>query len=290
MIYKSLKEICEIAERSGIPFWKVIQRDDCTERNVEETDSFEQMRAMYRAMRHADEAYTGTRKSNSGMVGGDGKRLETYVAEGRALSGAFVGKVMERAVKMGESNACMRRIVAAPTAGSCGVMPAVLLTYEDQHPTAEDRIVEALYTAAGIGQIIAHRASISGAFGGCQAEIGSASAMAAGALVHLEGGSDQDICSAVAIALKSLLGLTCDPIGGLVEVPCVKRNVIGAVNAVTAADMVMAGVGSVIPADEVIDVMGEIGNEMPKKYKETAEGGLATTPTAMEITKNLPHS
>lgn len=289
MIYKALKEICEMAAEAGIPFWKVIQRDDCTERNVEEPESFEQMRTMYRAMQHADNAYTGTRKSNSGMVGGDGKRLENYVAEGKSMSGPFIGKVMERAVKMGESNACMRRIVAAPTAGSCGVLPAVLLTYTDQINADEDRIVEALYTAAGIGQIIAHRASISGAFGGCQAEIGSASAMAAGALVHLQGGSNEEICCGVAIALKSLLGLTCDPIGGLVEVPCVKRNVIGAVNAVTAADMVMAGVVSVIPADEVIDVMGEIGNEMPKKYKETAEGGLATSPTAMEITKNLPH-
>ena len=131
MIYKSLKEICEIATDKEIPFWKVIQKDDCTERNVEEEDSFEQMRAMYRAMVHADEAYTGTRKSNSGMVGGDGKRLESYVAEGKSMSGPFIGKVMERAVKMGESNACMRRIVAAPTAGSCGVLPAVLLTYAE---------------------------------------------------------------------------------------------------------------------------------------------------------------
>lgn len=289
MIYKSLKEICQMAEENKIPFWKAIQNDDCTERNVEAADSFEQMRRMYHAMKHADEMYTGTRKSTSGMVGGDGKRLENYIASGKSMSGSFVGKVMERAVKMGESNACMRRIVAAPTAGSCGVLPAVLLTYEDQKKAEEDKIVEALYTAAGIGQIIAHRASISGAFGGCQAEIGSASAMAAGALVHLHGGSDEEICSAVAIALKSLLGLTCDPIGGLVEVPCVKRNVIGAVNAVTAADMVMAGVTSVIPADEVIDVMGEIGNEMPKKYKETAEGGLAVCPTGREITKKLPH-
>lgn len=287
MIYKSLKEICEIAQKNGISFWKVVQQDDCKERNVEEAESFEQMRAMYHAMVHADEAYTGTRKSNSGMVGGDGKRLESYVAEGKSMSGPFVGKVMERAVKMAESNACMRRIVAAPTAGSCGVLPAVLLTYADQICGEEDKIVEALYTAAGIGQIIAHRASISGAFGGCQAEIGSASAMAAGALIHLQGGNEKAICGGVAIALKSLLGLTCDPIGGLVEVPCVKRNVIGAVNAVTAADMILAGVSSVIPADEVIDVMGEIGNEMSKKYKETAEGGLATSPTGLRLTKQL---
>lgn len=289
MVYKSLKEICVMAAQAKLPFWKIIQRDDCTERQVEEVDSFAQMRKMYEAMKHADEMYTGTRKSHSGMVGGDGKKLERYVENKKAMSGAFIGKVMERAVKMAESNACMRRIVAAPTAGSCGVLPAVLLTYEDQVCADEEKIVEALYTAAGIGQIIAHRASISGAFGGCQAEIGSASAMAAGALVYLQGGSNEEICSAVAISLKSLLGLTCDPIGGLVEVPCVKRNVIGAVNAVTAADMVLAGVESVIPADEVIDVMGEIGNEMPKKYKETSEGGLATCPTGVKITKNLPH-
>lgn len=289
MVYKSLKEICDMAEQDGIPFWKVIQRDDCTERQAEEEQSFEEMRSMYLAMKHADEVYTGTRKSTSGMAGGDGKRLEQYVSEGKAMSGPFIGKVMERAVKMAESNACMRRIVAAPTAGSCGVLPAVLLTYADQIDDKEDRIVEALYTAAGIGQIIAHRASISGAFGGCQAEIGSASAMAAGALAYLQGGGCEEICAAAAIALKSLLGLTCDPIGGLVEVPCIKRNVIGAVNAVTAADMVMAGVTSVIPADEVIDAMGEIGNEMPKRYKETSQGGLAITPTAMKIVKNLPH-
>lgn len=287
MVYKSMKEICEMAAEAGIPFWKTVQRDDCKERQVSEEASFETMREMYRAMKQADETYTGTRKSRSGMVGGDGKRLERYVASGRALSGGFIGKVMERAVKMAESNACMRRIVAAPTAGSCGVLPAVLLTYADHIDGDEDRCVEALYTAAGIGQIIAHRASISGAFGGCQAEIGSASAMAAGALVYLQGGGSEEICCATAIALKSLLGLTCDPIGGLVEVPCVKRNVIGAVNAVTAADMVMAGVRSVIPADEVIDAMGEIGREMPKKYRETAEGGLAVTPTALELTRNL---
>lgn len=289
MIYKSLKEICEIAEKDEIPFWKVIQRDDCIERHIEEFESFQQMRDMYLAMKHADETYAGERKSNSGMVGGAGKQIEQLVDSGNTLSGPFIGKVMERAVKMAESNACMRKIVAAPTAGSCGVLPAVLLTYAEQVSDNEKEIVKALYIAAGIGQIIAYRASISGAFGGCQAEIGSASAMAAGALAYLQGANALKICDSTAIALKSLLGLTCDPIGGLVEVPCVKRNVIGAVNAVTATDMVMAGVVSVIPVDEVIDAMGEIGKEMAKKYKETSEGGLAVTPTALKITKNLPY-
>lgn len=287
MIYKSLKEICQWSEKEKIPFWRVVQKDDCTERQCDPKESFEKMRHMFEAMVHADESYTGDRKSASGLIGGDGKKMELYACQGEPLSGVFVGKVMERAVKMAESNACMRRIVAAPTAGSCGVLPAVLLTYREFRNPKEDRIIEALYTAAGIGQIIAERASISGAFGGCQAEIGSASAMAAGALVHLQGGTREQICMAAAMALKSLLGLTCDPIGGLVEVPCVKRNVIGAVNAVTSADMAMAGIQSVIPADEVIDAMGEIGREMPRKYKETSEGGLAVTPRAVEITKQL---
>ena len=287
MIYKSLKEICEIAEKKNIPFWKVIQRDDCKERNVSEEESFEKMRAMYQAMKHADEAYTGTRKSNSGMVGGDGKRLEKYVAEGKAMSGSFVGKVMERAVKMGESNACMRRIVAAPTAGSCGVLPAVLLTYADQINADEEKIVEALYTAAGIGQIIAHRASISGAFGGCQAEIGSASSMAAGAIAYLNGADASGIAHAAAIAMKNLLGLACDPVAGLVEVPCVKRNVVGAVNALTSCDMVLAGMISKIPPDEVFDAMRAVGRAMPENVRETGTGGLAGTPTGIAYREKI---
>ena len=283
MAYKSLEDICNIAKQEQISFWEVIREDDCRERQVTPEESLQTMEQMYLAMEKADQKYQGDRKSHSGMTGGDGKLLEEYVKQGKNLSGPFVGQVMQRAVKMAESNACMRRIVAAPTAGSCGVLPAVLLSYEQQSGCSREKIVEALFVAAGIGQIIAERASIAGASGGCQAEIGSASAMAAGALTYLLGGKEQEICYAVAISLKGLLGLTCDPIGGLVEVPCVKRNVIGSVNAVTTADMVMAGIKSVIPADEVIDAMGEIGREMPKRYRETSEGGLAVTPTACKI-------
>ena len=287
MAYKSLEDICNIAKQENIPFWEVIRGDDCRERQVSPEESFAMMEQMYLAMETADQKYRGDQKSHSGMAGGDGKLLEEYVKQGKNLSGPFIGQVMQRAVKMAESNACMRRIVAAPTAGSCGVLPAVLLSYESQYDCPRQKIIEALFVAAGIGQIIAERASIAGASGGCQAEIGSASAMAAGALTYLLGGKEPEICSAVAISLKGLLGLTCDPIGGLVEVPCVKRNVIGAVNAVTTADMITAGIQSVIPADEVIDAMGEIGREMPKRYRETSEGGLAVTPTALKIASEL---
>ncbi len=194
---------------------------------------------------------------------------------------------MEKALKMGESNACMKRIVAAPTAGSCGVIPAVLLSYEKCFGVTEDECVKALLIAAGIGAVIAENASIAGAAGGCQAEIGSASAMAAAGLAYMQGADSEGCANALALALKSMLGLTCDPVCGLVEVPCIKRNVSGAVNAITAAQMTMAGIKSVIPADEVIDSMRRIGNDMPVCLKETGEGGLAITPTAKVYKQKL---
>lgn len=284
-MFHSLEEIKQKAISEKKPFWKVIIENDSEERQVSLKDSFETMRQMYAHMKHADEVYDKDLKSASGCVGGDGVKLHTYFQTEDNLSGAFMGKIMERAVKMGESNACMKKIVAAPTAGSCGVIPAVFLSTQERFKIPEDKMVEALFVAAGIGEVIAHRASISGAQGGCQAEIGSASSMAAGALVYLRGGEVDAIIHASAIAMKSLLGLTCDPVAGLVEVPCVKRNVIGAVNAVTSADMALAGLRSFIPPDEVIDAMGEIGELLPSSLKETSEAGLAVTPTACSLCK-----
>ena len=188
---------------------------------------------------------------------------------------------------MGESNACMKRIVAAPTAGACGVLPAILVPYFKRINKDSDRIICSMYVAAGIGQIIALRASISGAQGGCQAEIGSASAMSAGALVYLEGGDCKQIIHAAAMALKNLLGLVCDPVAGLVEVPCVKRNVIGAVNAVSSAQMALAGITSRIPPDQVIDAMREVGDKMDVSLRETGHGGLAATTYGKEIAERL---
>ena len=192
---------------------------------------------------------------------------------------------MEKAIKMGESNACMHRIVAAPTAGSCGVISAVFLVVEERLSLPEEKMVEAMFVSAGIGAVIAENASLAGASGGCQAEIGSASAMAAGGLAYLQGGSAEQIADAAAFALKNMLGLACDPVGGLVEVPCIKRNVAGAVNALTSAQLAMAGITSAIPVDEVIDAMRRIGNEMPSAIKETSLGGLATSPTAVRLTE-----
>ena len=287
MSYKALKEIIKDVKTLGKSFPEVMIEEDCDERQVERADSFGRMREMYRAMKHADETYDPALKSASGLVGGDGALLEKHIAGGDSVCGGFLGAVMVKALRMGESNACMKRIVAAPTAGSCGVVPAVLLTMEEQMGYTEDQMTEALFVAAGIGEVIAARAFLAGAAGGCQAEIGSASAMAAGAAAYLKGADAETICDAAALALKSLLGLACDPVAGLVEVPCVKRNVIGAVNALTSAEMALSGIRSVIPPDEVIDSMRSIGLAMPAAVRETGEGGLAATPTGVRITKDL---
>lgn len=286
-MYKSLEEIVKIERETGKPFWKIVQEDDCRERGVEAGQAFEEMRGMYLAMQEADRSYDGTLRSASGLVGTDGEKMRLAREKEMLLCGSFIGKVMEKALKMGESNACMKRIVAAPTAGSCGVVPAVFLTLQEERGFSENQMVEALYVAAGIGGVIASRAFLAGAAGGCQAEIGSASAMAAGGAAYLMGGGAEQIVHAAALALKNLLGLACDPVAGLVEVPCVKRNVMGAVNALTSADMVAAGIASRIPPDEVIDAMRSIGRSMNEDIRETGKGGLAGTPTGAAIKERM---
>lgn len=286
-MYHSIKDILDICEREKIEFWQVVQQADVQERGVSSKESFETMRHMYDAMKRADAEYRSDLRSASGLVGGDGEKLHIYNASGCNICGDFVAEVMEKAVKMGESNACMRRIVAAPTAGSCGVIPAVFLTAQEKMGYTDDKMAEALYISAGVGAVIAENASIAGAAGGCQAEIGSASAMAAAGFTWLQGGSAEMAAHASAMALKNMLGLACDPVCGLVEIPCVKRNVSGAVNAVTSSQMALAGIKSAIPVDEVIDAMRRIGNEMPLSLRETAQGGLATTKTAKEIALNI---
>ena len=303
-MFGSIKEILDKCESDGREFWRVILEDDMSDRNVDENESAQKMRELWDAMYQAAKGYDGSIKSASGLSGGDGKKMEEYIKTHECLCGDFMGKVITEALKMGESNACMKRIVAAPTAGACGVMPAILVPYYERmilqninvednaeqkdkdtkaKKEADEKIIKALYVAAGIGEVIARRASISGARGGCQAEIGSASAMAAGALTYLQGGNEQQIADSVAMALKNLLGLVCDPVAGLVEVPCVKRNVVGAVNAVSNSQMASAGIKSRIPVDEVIDAMAYVGEKMDESLKETGVGGLAGTVSGKEI-------
>ena len=281
--YHSIQNILDLCKEQDKKIWEVVLQADMDESGVSEEQVFEKMRFMYRAMQEADQSYEANLKSQSGMVGGDGEKMRQYNATGKNLCSEYSSLAMEKALKMGESNACMKRIVAAPTAGSCGVIPAVLLSYEENKNAEEDELVKALFVASGIGKVVAENASIAGAFGGCQAEIGTASSMAAGALAYLQGADNEQIMQAATFALKNMLGLACDPVGGLVEVPCVKRNVAGVVNAISSAQLALAGIISAITPDDTIDSMRRIGNDLPSCLKETSTGGLAVTESAKRI-------
>ena len=284
MSFSSIADMLSAAQERTQPLYAVIRDADCLENGYDAAASHRQIAALWAAMQASSRQYCASDRSNSGLIGGDAEKLRAAAEKGLLLGGTYFQRVTEQALKVAECNACMKRIVAAPTAGSCGVLPAVLIPLTDERDVPEEMI---LYIAAGFGQVTALRASVAGAQGGCQAEIGTASAMAAAALTHILGGTAQQCADAYAIALANLLGLVCDPVAGLVEVPCVKRNVIGAVNAVSAANMAVAGITSRIPVDEVIDAMGEIGDALPADLRETGLGGLAGTPTGQKIAREV---
>lgn len=240
-------------------------------------------RALYVMQGAIEQGLTGTFKSASGLVGGDAAKLAT--ATTAPIAGNPFRDVLARALAVQEVNAAMGVIVAAPTAGGAGVLPAVLTGLAASRNLTDDAMVDALATAGLIGAVVAERASLSGAEGGCQAETGAAAGMAAGAGTEMLGGSPRQAAHAVALAQQGTLGLVCDPLGGLVELPCVFRNATGAAIALAAIEMALAGVTFVIPADEVIDTMGEIGRDMDVRYRETAGGGLAATPTGRRLAK-----
>lgn len=272
------------AEARGLKISEIVYQYEMESSQQSEQVLFQRMLNNLEVMRESvASGLSGERRSISGLVGGDAAKVEARRKTGESLLGEPISGVIARALAVAEVNACMGKIVAAPTAGSCGVIPAVLLTVEEILKVSDQELILALFTSAGLGMIISERANVSGAEGGCQAEIGSATAMAAAAAVELAGGTPRQTADAAAIALKSMLGLVCDPVAGLVEVPCVKRNATGATIAMAAAEMALSGVKSAIPIDEVIDAMGDIGNQMPCALKETAQGGLAVTPTGRRI-------
>ncbi|MBT2655515.1 L-serine ammonia-lyase, iron-sulfur-dependent, subunit alpha [Bacillus sp. ISL-18] len=223
----------------------------------------------------------------SGISGGDAVKMNDYMNQGKSLSGNYISNAMTFSLATSENNARMGVIVATPTAGAAGILPGVLFSLHKNDGTPFKELVMGLFTASMLGYVIANRSFISGAAGGCQAEVGSATAMAAGTIVELKGGTPQQAVNATAIAMKSLLGLVCDPVAGLVEVPCIKRNVIGTSIAFSAADMSLAGIESRIPCDEVIEAMYRVGKEMPRTLRETALGGLATTETGKQVKERL---
>ena len=277
MAYSSVKAMLNVSRQNNQPLWDVILQSDLLESGLTRPESLAEMHNLWQVMVQTSDNYCGADRSASGFAGGDAAKVAEAEARGQLLTGGYLAQVMAEALKTAECNACMKRIVAAPTAGSCGVLPAVLLPLWRSGSYNEEAICRALYVSAGFGQVVAARATLAGA------EVGAASAMAAAALVELRGGTAEQCAEAFAMALTNLEGLVCDPVAGLVEIPCIKRNVIGAMNAVSCADMALAGVVGHIPADEVIDAMAEVGAAMSNDLRETGIGGLAGTPTGKAI-------
>lgn len=291
MRFRTLHELETLCAKESKTIGRLMLEDQAQESDADEEDVFRRMRDYYLVMKEAvRRGLTEDTASRSGLTGGDAQRMAAYSSNTPSSVGADAISALTYALAVSEVNASMGRIVATPTAGSCGIIPGVFVSAQERFGWDDEQMTYGLFAAGAIGYVIANNSFISGAEGGCQAEVGSAIAMAAGAMTELRGGSPSQAMHAVGLALKNSLGLICDPVGGLVEVPCIVRNGFGAVTALAASDMALAGMCSVIPADEVVDVMLEVGAAMPEKHRETAKGGLAATPTGQSIMSELKQS
>jgi L-serine dehydratase len=286
-MFRNVAELVELAETSRVKIAEIMIRQEVEVTGLTREQVIAKMDNNLTVMEQAVERGLNGVRSHSGLTGGDAVLLQNYIKSGRALSGTILLDAVSKAVATNEVNAAMGIICATPTAGSAGVVPGTLFAIKEQLKPSRQEMIEFLFTSAAFGFVVANNASISGAAGGCQAEVGSASGMAAAAIVEMAGGTPKQAAEAMAITLKNMLGLVCDPVAGLVEVPCVKRNAMGASNAITAADMALAGISSKIPCDEVIHAMFLIGQAMPSSLKETAEGGLAATPTGRRLEQEI---
>jgi len=285
----SVEKLIQLAHENNSTIGQAMIKYEASLKQISEAEVLEQMKHNWHVMKES--IATGIhepKRSKGGLIGGEAKTLYDYCAAGHAmLSGQNVMEAVSYAMAVAEVNATMGRIVACPTAGSCGIVPGVLKKIQEIDNLSDEQIAVALMTYAGFGMVIAHRASVSGAVGGCQAECGAASAMAAAAAVELRGGTPEQAGEACAMVIKNVMGLVCDPVAGLVEVPCAKRNALGASLAMVMADMALADVKSVIPVDEVITAMGAVGRSLPESLRETARGGLAVTPTGLALNKKI---
>jgi L-serine dehydratase len=290
MQYANYKELLEICQQAGCSVGEAALKKESLDKEKSEQDLLLQMADVYQVMEEA--ALSGlnqTIPSPSGLSGGDAVKINTA-----PLNNSLLSPMLKDALAMGlavnETSAAQGKIVACPTAGSCGILPGAIIAYVTHHEIEKEKILYALFASGAIGQIIEANACVSGAKGGCQAECGTAAAMAAGALVELSGGTPEQVVQAATLAIKNLLGLACDPVAGLVEVPCVKRNGILSAYSFIAAEMALAGVKSAIPPDEVVEAMYRIGQMLPSALRETAEGGLAVTPTGLKWKKIITES
>ncbi|MFE5149920.1 L-serine ammonia-lyase, iron-sulfur-dependent, subunit alpha, partial [Peribacillus simplex] len=286
-MFRNVAELVELAESKNVKIAEIMILQEMEFSSLSREQIIEKMDRNLTVMEQAVERGLKGVQSVTGLTGGDAVLLQNYIKSGKALAGDLLLDAVSKAVATNEVNAAMGMICATPTAGSAGVVPGTLFAVKEKLNPTRAEMIEFLFTSAAFGFVVANNASISGAAGGCQAEVGSASGMAAAAIVELAGGTPSQAAEAMAITLKNMLGLVCDPVAGLVEVPCVKRNAMGASNAITAADMALAGITSRIPCDEVIDAMYKIGLTMPVALRETAEGGLAATPTGRRLAKEI---
>lgn len=280
----TIEEMIAKAEVDNTPVSEVIIRYEMETSSVTREAIIAQMEETLLVMQAAAEkALRENLATRSGMITDEAMRMWRAIEEGRSLTGGVVALAIAKALSVSTVNATMGKIVAGPTAGSCGIVPGALLAVAEIKELDDAQVIKGLLTAAGLGTVVARKATLAGAAGGCQAECGVATAMAAGGIVEMMGGTPRQVSAAFALALKNMLGLVCDPVAGLVEVPCVKRNAMAASAAIAAAEMALAGINSVIPADEVIEAMSEVGEALPRSLKETALGGLAVTPTGKKI-------
>ncbi len=281
-------ELLSLCNEKNKKIYEIVLEKEQNSSNLKIDDIREKMKHALDVMKEsATAALNKEIISVSGMTGGDSKKVEDYRKKNKTLSGIFINSAMARALSTSEVNASMGRIVAAPTAGASGILPSAILSAQEKLDLTDEDLVNGLFTASGIGEIVAKNATVSGAEGGCQAECGVAAAMAAGSIVEMAGGTPEQALDAASFALINILGLVCDPIGGLVEYPCALRNASGVVNAFISADLAMAGVKSLVPFDEVVETMYKVGKALPESLRETALGGLAVSPTAKELTKRL---
>ena len=286
--YDSVAYLAELATAENKKISELVLEEQAISMETTTEDIYNQMLENYKVMKDsARDGLNDTLRSNSGITGGDATKFYKYLQNNTCSLGDVMGEAVLTAIAVSEYNAAMGKIVASPTGGSCGILPAVLVSLQKKYDIPDKEIVNSMFTAAAIGMVIANLASLSGAEGGCQAECGSAAAMSAAAMVELRGGTPKMVANAVAIALKNILGLVCDPVAGLVEVPCIKRNASGASNAIISAEIALSGIESVIPVDEVIEAMKRVGDMMHPFLKETAKGGLAATPTAVKLSQRI---
>lgn len=288
MLAKSGEELLKICEDENITLSEYAIRFEIEDKGVSREKLYYKMERNLQVMKAAAEE--GRKKevhSLSGLIGGDGYRVQNYLEKGKSLTGDVTVRAMAMALSSSEVNAAMGRIVACPTAGSCGILPAVILSAGEKLGKTDAELIDALFASAAVGMIIGMNATLSGAEGGCQAECGSAAAMGAAAVVEMMGGSPKMSLDAAAIVLKNILGLVCDPVAGLVEIPCAKRNAAGAISALCTADLVMAGVETKIPFDDVVSAMYKVGKSLPTSLRETALGGVAVTKAGLELRKKV---